>query len=130
MRPATRFGGAALRRAIRTPLRAQSPANCVIARATAASRPVTQNATAVRAFHSTVRMSGLMPDAEDPAPPKVEEHDQPTDKTDISTDEFHERADAYLTDLVERLEEAQAKDPQIEVDYSVHAAGVPPASCR
>jgi frataxin len=67
-------------------------------------------------------MSGLMPDAEDPAPPKVEEHDQPTDKTHISTDEFHERADAYLGDVVERLEEAQEKDPQIEVDYSVRAA--------
>jgi frataxin len=61
----------------------------------------------------------LMPDAEDPKPPKVEDHDQPDHPTQVTTEEFHERADAYLNELVERLEEAQDKDPQIEVEYSV-----------
>lgn len=60
-----------------------------------------------------------MPDAENPAPKESESQEQPTTATEISTTEFHERADAYLNELVERLEEAQEKDPQIEVEYSV-----------
>ena len=71
-----------------------------------------------------------MPDAEDPKPPKVEDHDQPDQPTQVTTDEFHERADAYLNELVERLEEAQDKDPQIEVEYSVSllAMYMPPSA--
>lgn len=66
-----------------------------------------------------------MPDAENPAPKESEDQEQPTEPTHISTTEFHERADAYLNDLVERLEEAQEKDPQIEVEYSVRYIDVP-----
>jgi frataxin len=116
MRPAARFSGAALRRAIRTPLRAQSPANCVIARASAASKPIASN---VRSFSSSMRVKSIMPDAEDPKPREAEPHDEPGKVTELSTEEFHERADHYLNELVERLEEAQEKDPQIEVEYSV-----------
>lgn len=118
MRPATRFSGAVLRRAVRTPLRAQSPANAVT-RATAACKPLPSNATVTRPFHSSVGLRSIMPDAENPAPKKSEEHDQPTAPAEISTEEFHERADAYLNDLVEKLETAQEKDPQIEVEFSV-----------
>jgi hypothetical protein len=117
MRPATRFSGALLRRAVRTPLRAQLPANRVLARAAVASHPPLSNA--VRSFHSSVTLSSIMPDAENPAPKESESHDQPTAAAELSTSEFHERADAYLNELVERLEEAQEKDPQIEVEYSV-----------
>jgi hypothetical protein len=60
-----------------------------------------------------------MPDAEDPAPREAEPHDEPGKPTELSTDEFHERADHYLGELLQRLEEAQEKDPGIEVDYSV-----------
>lgn len=60
-----------------------------------------------------------MPDAENPLPKKSEEHDQPTAPAELSSEAFHERADAYLNDLVEKLEAAQEKDPQIEVEYSV-----------
>jgi frataxin len=66
-----------------------------------------------------MRLRSIMPDAENPAPPKNEETEQPTAPSQLSAEEFHERADAYLNDLVERLEEAQEKDPQIEVEYSV-----------
>ena len=59
-----------------------------------------------------------MPDAENPAPKESESHDEPGKVTELSTEEFHERADYYLNELVERLEEAQEKDPQIEVEYS------------
>jgi hypothetical protein len=121
MKPATRFTGAFLRRAVRTPLRTQSPANRIIARAAIASHPTSNNA--VRSFHSSVTLNSIMPDAENPAPKESESHDQPTAPAELSTSEFHERADAYLNELVERLEEAQEKDPQIEVEYSV-CAGV------
>lgn len=60
-----------------------------------------------------------MPDAENPPPKESEDQEQPTAPTEITTEEFHERADHYLNELVERLEEAQEKDPQIEVEYSV-----------
>jgi len=59
-----------------------------------------------------------MPDAENPEPKESESQHQPTAPTEITTEEFHEHADAYLNELVERLEEAQEKDPQIEVEYS------------
>ncbi|KAF2036227.1 Frataxin [Setomelanomma holmii] len=118
MRSATRFSSAALRRAIRTPLRVQSPANCVIARATAAYGPKYNNGTAVRSFSLSMYTRSIMPDAENPKPKESEDQEQPTSPTEISTTEFHERADQYLNELVERLEEAQEKDPQIEVEYS------------
>ena len=74
-----------------------------------------------------------MPDAENPLPKESESTDEPTVPTDIPTSEFHERADQYLNDLLQRLEEAQEKDPNIEVDYSVrqlHLRILPPQSLR
>lgn len=59
-----------------------------------------------------------MPDAENPAPKESEPIDEPKVATGLTAEEFHERADHYLNELVQRLEEAQEKDPGIEVDYS------------
>ncbi|KNG50100.1 arabinogalactan endo-1,4-beta-galactosidase [Stemphylium lycopersici] len=59
-----------------------------------------------------------MPDAENPQPKESESQQVPTKPTEISIEEFHERADYYLGELVQRLEEAQENDPAIEVDYS------------
>lgn len=59
-----------------------------------------------------------MPDAENPLPKESEPIDEPKVATDITPEEFHERADHYLNELVQRLEEVQEKDPAIEVDYS------------
>lgn len=66
-----------------------------------------------------MRVKGIMPDAENPEPKESESQEMPTKPTEISIDEFHERADYYLGELVQRLEEAQENDPAIEVDYSV-----------
>lgn len=118
MRPATRFSGALLRRTARTSIRTQSPANAV-ARTAAACQAMTGSATTARPFHSSIALRSIMPDAENPLPKKSEEHDQPTAPAELSSEAFHERADAYLNDLVEKLEAAQEKDPQIEVEYSV-----------
>jgi frataxin len=64
-------------------------------------------------------MRGIMPDAENPEPREAEPHDEPGKPTELTEEEFHERADHYLGELLQRLEEAQEKDPGIEVDYSV-----------
>ncbi|KAL1600876.1 Mitochondrial matrix iron chaperone [Nothophoma quercina] len=114
MKPVTRFSALALRRAAAAPLRASTPANCIIARAAAVN---TGRAT-VRAFHGTTSVRGIMPESENPPPKQSEDTETPTVPTDISTTEFHERADEYLNELVERLEEAQEKNPDIEVEYS------------
>jgi frataxin len=60
-----------------------------------------------------------MPDAENPEPRNAEDHDTVTVPTDIPTSEFHERADKFLEELVERLEEQQDSTPDVEVEYSV-----------
>ncbi|KAH6618951.1 arabinogalactan endo-1,4-beta-galactosidase [Boeremia exigua] len=114
MKPVTRIGSLALRRAAAMPLRASTPANGMIARAGA----VTVRRASARAFHGSASGRSIMPDSENPAPKQSEEHETPTVPTDISTSEFHERADEYLNELVERLEEAQEKSPDIEVEYS------------
>ncbi|KAI8934975.1 hypothetical protein NX059_008640 [Plenodomus lindquistii] len=113
MRPATTLSGTVLRRAVRTPLRVPSPANGIIARASRV-----RNVTAVRTFRSSTALRSIMPDAENPAPKESEPIDEPKVPAEITPEEFHERADHYLNELVQRLEEAQEKDPGIEVDYS------------
>ena len=60
-----------------------------------------------------------MPDSEDPKPKELPADDGPHKATDISMAEFHERADHYLGELLQRLEEVQENDPSIEADYSV-----------
>ncbi|KAJ4310559.1 Mitochondrial matrix iron chaperone [Neodidymelliopsis sp. IMI 364377] len=114
MKSVARLSSLALRRTAAAPLRASTPANCIIARAAVVH---TGRATA-RAFHATTSMRGIMPESENPPPKESEDHENPTVPTDISTTEFHERADEYLNELVERLEEAQEKNPDIEVEYS------------
>lgn len=118
MKSVTRIGSLALRRAAAAPLRASTPANGIIARAAA----VNVGRASMRAIHGTASMRSIMPDSENPPPKQSEDHETPTVPTDISTTEFHEHADQYLNELVERLEEAQEKNPDIEVEYSVRHA--------
>ncbi|KAG9198152.1 Mitochondrial chaperone Frataxin [Epicoccum nigrum] len=114
MKPVTRITSLALRRVAATPLRASTPANGIIARAAAASMP----RASIRALTASTRTRSIIPDVENPPPKQSEEHETPTVPTDISTSEFHERADEYLNELVERLEEQQETNPDIEVEYS------------
>lgn len=115
MKSVTRIGSLALRRAAAAPLRASTPANGIIARTAA----VSASRAPVRAFSASSHARSIMPEAENPPPKQSEDHETPTVPTDISTTEFHERADDYLNELVERLEEQQEKNPDIEVEYSV-----------
>jgi len=113
MRPATRLGAAAVRRALRTPLGGRPPHGII------AGASTVRNAAAMRSFRAAAGLRSLMPDAENPLPKESEPIDEPKVATDITPEEFHERADHYLNELVQRLEEAQEKDPAVEVDYSV-----------
>jgi len=60
-----------------------------------------------------------MPDSSDPAPPEREAHDSAAkEPTDISYEEYHQHADVYLQELVDRLEQEQEKRQDLEVEYS------------
>ncbi|CAA9960094.1 arabinogalactan endo-beta-galactosidase [Pyrenophora teres f. maculata] len=114
MRPVSRFAGFAVRRAMRSPFRTQSPASCIIA----SRGPAVGHVVPTRSLHASMGMRSIMPDVENPEPKESEAHDEPGKPTELSIEEFHERADHYLGELLQRLEEAQEKDPGIEVDYS------------
>lgn len=119
MKLLSRAGQVALRRAVRNPLRAQTSANGVIARVPVAAVRNGGTSYAVRDLHSSMAFRGIMPESENPAPPKIEDSDTPTVPTDIPTSEFHERADEYLEELLSSLEQKQEESPDYDVEYSV-----------
>jgi frataxin len=119
MKSLSRAGQVAFRRALCTPLRSQTPANGVIAIAPVAAARYGGAGHAVRGFHSSMTFKGLMPQSENPAPPQSEDSETPTVPTDISTAEFHERADEYLEELLGELEAKQEDTPDYDVEYSV-----------
>jgi hypothetical protein len=125
MKSLSRAGQVALRRALRTPLRSQTSANGVITGAPVAVVRYGGAGHAIRGFHSSMTFKGLMPQSENPAPPQVEESETPTVPTDISTSEFHERADAYLEELLADLEAKQEETPDYDVEYSVCSVSLP-----
>lgn len=127
MNSLSRSGSAAFRRAVRAPFRIR-PAHGSIARSSVAlscNRGGVCSASSARSFHVSIVVRGIMPDAKNPAPRQPEDSDHPTVPTDISTSEYHERADAYLDELVTRLEEKQEQSPDFEVEYSVRPSLAP-----
>jgi frataxin len=78
-----------------------------------------------RSFSTTVSLKkGIMPDTEDPAKPLTEtEQAEPTAAVaDITEQEYHEIADEYLDNVVNRFEEIQDEREDIDVEFSVHTA--------
>ena len=73
----------------------------------------------MRDFHTSPAFYGIIPEVENPAPKESEPSEIPTVPTDISTNEYHDRADEFLGELVTRLEQAQETRTDLEVDYSV-----------
>ena len=70
---------------------------------------------------SRIARAGLMPDAEEPEPPKVEkpETPRPMEPTELSEEEYHEHADAFVDSVHEKAEQIQEKRDDVEVEYSV-----------
>ncbi|KAG8669575.1 hypothetical protein FPOAC2_08909 [Fusarium poae] len=74
-----------------------------------------------RSFSTTVsRKKGIMPDTEDPAKPLTEtEQAEPTAAVaEITEQEYHEIADEYLDNIVNRFEELQDQREDIDVEFS------------
>ena len=84
----------------------------------AASLPKS-NTYAVRSFHTSPLRNGIMPDSADPAPKESEANEYVTSPTNLSYEEYHQRADEYLGLLVNRLEQQQEGRQDLEVDYAV-----------
>jgi len=76
-------------------------------------------------FFSSTRPSlkGLSPESENPQPtPREPEHnvtESVSGPADITIEQFHEVADAYLEALIEKLEELQEETEEVDVEYSV-----------
>jgi frataxin len=128
--PALRLRAPATRQSVRLSLRQQhssplSSAHSPIKASRLPSKAAIVNQSKsifsdARAFHSSASRHGIMPDSADPTPPEPEAHQVVAkEPTDISYEEYHQHADAYLHDLVDRLEQEQEKRQDVEVDYSV-----------
>lgn len=63
-----------------------------------------------------------MPDAENPKPRESEGVEDPKVATELSTEEYNQLADAYLEELVNKLEGEAEKNPALDVEYSVKMA--------
>lgn len=70
---------------------------------------------------SRIARAGLMPDAEEPEPPKVEkaETPRPTEPTELSEEDYHEHADAFVDSVHEKAEQIQETRDDVEVEYAV-----------
>lgn len=68
---------------------------------------------------ASVRCKGLSPDQEDPAPKESQPTEHLQDPTPLEDEEYHERAELYLEEIVSRVEELQESKEDLELDYSV-----------
>jgi frataxin len=60
-----------------------------------------------------------MPDTDNPAPRKAEEHDQSLTPADLTPEEYHEIADQYLEKLILKLEQKQEETNEIDAELVV-----------
>lgn len=65
--------------------------------------------------------AGLMPDTEEPKPPKeeVSEAGRAMQPTEVSEEEYHEHSEAFMDALNEKAEQLQEGREDVEVEYSV-----------
>ncbi|OCL09085.1 arabinogalactan endo-1,4-beta-galactosidase [Glonium stellatum] len=127
----SRLNNAALRSTIRTNVHPRSPVSSfstvrnpistVIERQGITASLSKPSKCTVRNFHVSPLCNGIMPDSADPAPKESEANEHVTAPTELSHEEYHQRADEYLDLLVNRLEQQQESRQDLEVEY---AAGV------
>jgi len=67
---------------------------------------------------SSLSLKGLSPESEDPKPPGLEEQTKVTEPTEISIEEYHEISDAYLDNIVAKLEQLQEARDDVDVEFS------------
>ncbi|GAB7360345.1 hypothetical protein MBLNU230_g8303t1 [Neophaeotheca triangularis] len=62
--------------------------------------------------------AGMMPDAENPQPPKQEADSTPNQPTPLDPEEYHTVSDEYMDAVCARAEELQEAREDVEVEYS------------
>jgi frataxin len=78
---------------------------------------------ATRYFSNASRAyKGILPDTDEPKLKEREPLHEVNDPTPIEIDEYHERADQYLEELVSRAEELAEEKEGVDVEYSVSTA--------
>lgn len=75
---------------------------------------------APRSFASSSRtFKGILPDTDEPTLKESEPLHEINDPTPIPVEEYHERADHYLEELVSRAEELAEEKEGVDVEFSV-----------
>ncbi|KAE9971045.1 hypothetical protein EG328_000354 [Venturia inaequalis] len=83
------------------------------------------NSPAPRTFAVSSRCAGLMPHAEDPPVREAESQEEnPSQKTQITNEEYHDRSDQFLESLLSKLEARQEEKGDIDVEYSAGVLSV------
>jgi frataxin len=78
---------------------------------------------ATRYFSNASRVNkGILPDTDEPKLKEREPLHKVDEPTPIEIEEYHERADQYLEELVSRAEELAEEKEGIDVEYSVSIA--------
>lgn len=76
-----------------------------------------------RYFSNASRVyKGILPDTDEPKLKEREPIHEVNDPTPIEIEEYHERADQYLEELVSRAEELAEEKEGVDVEYSVSIA--------
>ena len=97
----------------------RNPINTSLERQGIAASLSKSNTYTIRSFHTSPLRNGIMPDSADPAPKESEANEHVTSPTNLSYEEYHQRADEYLGSLVNRLEQQQEGRQDLEVEYAV-----------
>jgi len=72
-----------------------------------------------RQFHNTTTApKGISPESSDPPPKIPDPLEHVAAPADISNEEYHERSDDYLEDLLAKLEQLQEERAEVDVEYS------------
>lgn len=67
--------------------------------------------------------AGLMPDSEEPQPPKQKSEDAPPKQpTELTEDQYHKVADEYMELVHEKAELIQEGREDVDVEYSVSSS--------
>ncbi|CAD0039422.1 frataxin [Aureobasidium pullulans] len=75
--------------------------------------------TAIRCFSNVSRnYKGILPDTDEPTMKEREPLHTVNDPTPIEIEEYHERADQYLEELVSRAEELAEEKQDVDVEFS------------
>lgn len=87
---------------------------------------VPSSQSAARCFStSTWAFKGITPGSADPEPSQPEAQQTVTEPTPIGEEEYHERAEQFLEEIMLKMEELQEGRDDVETEYSVRVSTSP-----